>query len=111
MGLLALTEISANVAKPTTEPVVKKAAAENAAKKKPLVYGEAPVRRLHTKKEANVLVRDAAMHEWLRKRLPKNAAPRPRMLYQVPPRDAAEVLRVDRPRRIGPHRLRGPSSP
>ena len=81
MGLLALTEISANVAKPTTEPVVKKAAAENAAKKKPLVYGEAPVRRLHTKKEANVLVRDAAMHEWLRKRLPKNAAPRPRMYF------------------------------
>ena len=81
MGLLALTEISANVAKPTTEPVVKKAAAENAAKKKPIVYGEAPVRRLHTKKEANVLVRDAAMHEWLRKRLPKNAAPRPRMYF------------------------------
>ena len=83
-GMVVLSELSANEQGGRFE--ARKALAEAAAARK-----NQASKRLHTKAEAKALVKDAQMHEWIRKREKRGAQPKARMYFTQFRREALKA--------------------
>ena len=83
-GMVVLSELSANEQGGRFE--ARKALAEAAAARK-----HRASRRLHTPAEAKALVKDAQMHEWIRKREKKGVQPKARMYFTQFRREALQA--------------------